>query len=75
MIAPNGTYLGPGGLTRHLNAGGCASVAKLQKYFRVTNGQLERLVDGESHWSKCGFAIVSLAREFDCVACDMPEVK
>ncbi len=74
MIAPNGSYLRLARLKEHLDSGGCVSIAKLQKYFRVSDGQLEELRDGAFYWGKAGWSIVDLGREFDCVACDMPEV-
>lgn len=74
MIAKNGSFLGPSGLTNHLEAGGCASVTKLQKYFRKRDGHLEQLRDGEVYWQRAGWSIIELAREFSCMACDEPGV-
>lgn len=71
---PKGATLGPMSLKRHLEAGGCAAVTKLQKYFRKRDGRLEQLRDGEVYWHEAGWSIVDLAREFSCIACDEPSV-
>lgn len=61
-------------LTDHLGAGGCVSVAKLQKYFRMTGGILEVLRDGEQSWSMAQWNLSDMAREFNCMACVAPVV-
>lgn len=75
MIFRNGSVIRTGSvLKEHLEQGGCISIAKLQKYFRISEGQLEVLRDGESDWSMAQWHLSDLAREFVCMACKMPVV-
>lgn len=73
MVYPNGAIISAGNrLQEHLENGGCISIAKLQKYFRITRGELRVLRDGEKTWSEAHWNLWDMAREFVCMACSAP---